>query len=325
MKYKLSIIVPAYNAEKLIESCLDSILSQTLDPIELIVVNDGSKDKTFQVLKDYKKKHNDKKIILIDKENGGPSSARNAGLNQATGEYVAFVDCDDYVEPVMYEKLINIADDNVLDVVLCNILNIYTDGREIPSVEKVPANRVLERAEILSLICPTLMREDIFGGPCNRIYKREFIEKYNIRMPNNIEYGEDAVFQMQVFDHLQKTWFDNHCYYHYIHRNGTQSSSKPGRFKNTLEPLYKIRKYYSYRWNISEREVSDYFVYCSIMDLFNTMADKKYQDKYHYWKYFIHSKYFYQAIKKTNIKREQYTIKIYIAYIILKIIICGKV
>lgn len=324
MEFAISVIVPVYNSEKNIINCLKSIYFQTIDTLELIIVNDGSTDKSYELIQKFMKMYlvNEKRnIITINKENGGPSSARNTGIDVAKGKYIAFVDSDDFIEKDMYKSLVSIAEKNCLDVVMCNIMNIYKNDKQIKSPELVPIDTILSRKDIVSMICPTLMREDIFGGPCNRIYKREFIEKNNIRMPEEIGYGEDAIFQMQVFDKLDSTWFSSQCYYKYIHRENSQSSPKPGRFKNTLEPLYKYRMFYGKKWNIDKELISNYFVYCTIMDIINTLFNKKYKKKKNYLEEVLKSKCLKNAINISKITKNMYTQKIYFCFLCLKILI----
>lgn len=116
-KPKISIIVPVYNVEKYLERCLDSILSQSFNAFELILVNDGSTDNSYKICEKYS--YNDKRIKLINKENGGLSSARNAGIEASQGEYIGFIDSDDYIDKFMYEILYNYAEKNKSDIVIC--------------------------------------------------------------------------------------------------------------------------------------------------------------------------------------------------------------
>lgn len=323
MEYDISVIVPVYNAEPYIVKCLESIMKQTVSRLELICVNDGSKDRSLEELKKYQAENQEiqgRKIIIIDKENGGPSAARNAGLLKATGKYVAFVDSDDYIESTMYQDLIETAEKQNLNVVLCNIINSYPNGSHVQSEVKVPQNQIITRKEILELICPTLMREDIFGGPCNRIYRRDFLISNKIRMPEELGYGEDAVFQMKVFDLLQATWFDAKCYYHYVHREGSQSSAKPARLASTLEPLYKIRCVYGKKWGIEQRFINHYFIYCAIMDLVATLGCSNMIQKLNYLKYFLRNKSLKAALSDSDISKEMYTKKIYYVYRVLKFV-----
>ena len=102
---KISVIVPAYNIELYIGKCIDTLANQTLDDLEIIIINDGSTDRTEDVIKKKIEKYSDKNIVLFNKENGGQSDARNYGIKNATGDYIAFVDGDDYVEPDMFEQM----------------------------------------------------------------------------------------------------------------------------------------------------------------------------------------------------------------------------
>ena len=115
---KVSVIVPVYNTSNYLEKCITSLLNQTLQDIEIIMVNDGSLDNSREIIEEFQKKDN--RILLFNKENGGQASARNLGLSKATGEYVAFLDSDDYISPVMYEQLYNKAKSMDYDIVLCN-------------------------------------------------------------------------------------------------------------------------------------------------------------------------------------------------------------
>lgn len=323
MHYKISVIVPVFNSEKTIVSCLNSILNQTIRHIEIICVNDGSIDQSLTILEEYKRnisKTFDGEMVIVNQQNSGPSAARNRGIDEAHGEYIAFVDSDDTIDPQMYQVLINIAEINNLNVVLCNIIDQYPDGKEKINDYKIRTNTVLYRNDILNLICPNLMEEGIFGGPCNRIYKREFIVKNNIRMPENLGYGEDCMFQMQVFDNLNSTFIDSRALYHYIHRTEGQSFAKPGRFKNTLEILYENRCRYAKKWNIDQVIIDNYFIYCSIMDLVITIKSKSYKRKISYLKYFLHNRNLKKALSNSQITKNQYTLKIYAVYIFLKVL-----
>ena len=125
-KYKVSIIIPVYGVEKYVSKCLESLVNQTLNDIEIIVVNDGTKDNSQKIIDKYVKKYPDKVKSFI-KENGGQGSARNYGLKQANGDYIGYVDSDDYVELEMYEKLYNKAISDNLDIAICGNYNVSED------------------------------------------------------------------------------------------------------------------------------------------------------------------------------------------------------
>ena len=122
----ISIIVPVYNAEKYLVKCLDSLVNQTKKNIEIILVNDGSKDKSIDILNEYKEKYPDM-ITIISQENQGQSAARNSGIENATGKYIDFVDSEDYVSENMFEKLYEKAIEKDFDVVASNVNCVYLD------------------------------------------------------------------------------------------------------------------------------------------------------------------------------------------------------
>ena len=126
MKEKVSIIIPVYNSERTLERCLDSVINQTYKNIEILIVNDGSKDKSLEIMKEYQKKDN--RIMVINQENKGLSGARNAGLDKATGEYVTFIDSDDYIKANLIKDTIEIFNRYNCDVVRNNYELAYKDG-----------------------------------------------------------------------------------------------------------------------------------------------------------------------------------------------------
>ena len=124
---KVSVIVPVYNVEEYLERCLDSLVNQTLKDIEIIIVNDGSTDGSKEIIQKYLNKY--KNIVYLEKENGGLSSARNYGIPYAKGEYIGFVDSDDYVELTMYEKMYNKAIEEKSDMVECDFIWEYPNKK----------------------------------------------------------------------------------------------------------------------------------------------------------------------------------------------------
>lgn len=123
---KVSVIVPVYNVEQYLDKCLNSLVNQTIKDIEIIIVNDGTKDNSETIIKRYMK--DNKNIKYYKKKNGGLSSARNYGLKHASGKYIAFVDSDDYVRSDMFEKMYNKCKKEKLDIVVCDTINVYEDG-----------------------------------------------------------------------------------------------------------------------------------------------------------------------------------------------------
>ena len=128
---RISIIVPVYKAEKYLPRCVESLLSQTYRELEIILVDDGSPDNCPEICDGYAEK--DSRVKVIHKENGGVSSARNAGLEAASGDYITFVDSDDYVDGQMYEKMLSVAEEYSCDVVMCDCVKEFSDRREVYS------------------------------------------------------------------------------------------------------------------------------------------------------------------------------------------------
>ena len=125
-KEKITIVVPIYNAEKYLERCIKSILDQTYENLEIILVNDGSTDKSLEICEKFKAEDN--RIIIINKENGGVSSARNKGIDAATGKFIIFIDADDYIEKEMFEVLEEDLFKNNVDISMCGFRTVYVNG-----------------------------------------------------------------------------------------------------------------------------------------------------------------------------------------------------
>ncbi len=197
----VSVIVPAFNAERTICKCMDSILKQTLQEIEIIVVNDGSTDKTTEILQEYGKKYENSKII--HKANGGVSAARNDGLKIATGKYIAFVDSDDYITKIFCEEMLNAAciessdkGRDSVDIVICDYTTrflCFQKNNQMPVGHPVTGKQDVEK----DLLLPLLGGDKAFVKmyKCtNKLYKRDFLCNNNISFPIDIQHGEDCIF-----------------------------------------------------------------------------------------------------------------------------------
>ena len=221
-KELISVIVPVYNAEKYLQKCLDSILEQTYQNLEIIIINDGSTDNSGQICQEYEKQ--DDRIIYIEKENSGVSDTRNAGMDRMTGTYVTFVDSDDWLEPnyvkFLYEKVI----DHKADIVVGN----YTSFNESNSVfyfhtsadyyEKVYDNKSI----IPCLYDSKELLKSALIVPWGKIYKKEIIA--NLRFPIN-RIGEDALFNLKALLDSEKVVYVNKSAYIYRVREGSLSNT----------------------------------------------------------------------------------------------------
>ena len=260
-KYKVSVIIPVYGVEKYIGKCLDSLVNQTLKDIEIIVVNDGTKDNSQKIIDKYAKKY--KNIKALIKENGGQGSARNYGLEHATGEYIGYVDGDDYVEYDMYEKLYNKAKENDLDVVICGNYNVSEDYKN--------KTTDLEFTKFDDNFINALLGKKAVW---NKIYKRNIIGKTTFR--SKVWY-EDFDFSIKVLTNAKKIDYVNEPLYDYLIREGsTMNNSNVDRNLEILlafDEIIKNKKYDKYR-EIIEFLAIDHIYISTIVRIINADVDK---------------------------------------------------
>lgn len=219
---KVSVIVPVYNVELYLEKCLDSLVNQTLKEIEVIVVNDGSPDNSQQIIDKYTKKYQNIKAYI--KENGGLSDARNYGIKEANGEYLAFIDSDDYIDETMLEKMYQKAKKDNLDIVVCNSVNVYENGNNI----EIKSNLNYSNNNVKNyLISPPMA--------CTKIYKRTLFNK--IEFKKNIFY-EDLELIPKLVKLTKKIDFIDEGLYYYYQRTG--SIMKQKEFNKRLLDIFDV-------------------------------------------------------------------------------------
>lgn len=208
---KLSVIIPVYNVENYLKECLDSVVNQTLKDIEIIVINDGSKDGSREIIEEYKNKYSN--IIVIDKQNGGYGHTCNLGLSKASGDYVAILEPDDYIEPDMYETLLNKAIETDADIVKSQYYENYT--QKIGHLKKTMLGRIIEDNEVFTLHeHPELLRTHPSIWSC--IYKREILTSNNIKFVEAKGAGwTDNLFQIQTLYFAKKIAFINKPFYYW--------------------------------------------------------------------------------------------------------------
>lgn len=217
IKGLVSIIVPAYNVEENIPYCLDSLINQTYENIEIICVNDGSSDNTESVIKDYSEK--DSRVKLITKENGGVSSARNTGLDAADGEYISFVDSDDFVSERFISRLIELITDYSADIARCRMRGNVTSYDYVePEPENPPVIKTRTMHEALEIYY-----DGVFYGwyaddaaiVCNCLFKSEIFN--NLRFDSSIERGEDeCMIQLAISEAEKLVYTDERLYFYYV-------------------------------------------------------------------------------------------------------------
>lgn len=226
---KLSIVIPVYNLAQYIEKCLNSIINQPFKDYEIICVNDGSTDNSLEVLNRYKDK-----IIIIDKENEGSGIARNTGIDRAQGEYIFFIDGDDWIEDNVLEKIVNKADELNTDILIFGGLSYYgakgqNGGYSKNKLPKKYFNRVFSSKDI---------KKDVFkfpSTPWSKLYRREFLLKNNIRF-QNIKVGQDQLpffHSMITAERIAILPENIYCY-----RKNRQGSAMTVKKKKNFSPIY---------------------------------------------------------------------------------------
>lgn len=199
----VSVIIPVYNSESYLHRCVDSLLTQSYTDFELILVDDGSRDSSSDICDEYARK--DGRIKVFHKENAGVSSARNLGLDNATGEFVVFVDSDDWVDIHFLEYLYTAVHKEKADIAVCEIINYY--GHKI----KISNNSLIEKDK-----CAYIKYQIIAGftSVCNMMFNREFIEANRLRF-EKVRYSEDFIFSIKAICLSKRiTYVANHLYYY---------------------------------------------------------------------------------------------------------------
>ncbi len=253
---KVSIIVPIYNAEKYLEQCLDSIVSQTLKDIEIILIDDGSTDGSAEICKKYL---SDSRMSYYHKENEGLAAARDDGMMRASGEYIGFVDSDDWVKADMYEKMYTAAKSNNSDVVFCNCIqneNGYRFSRELP-VGPYDRNKIKSEVlpKTLAFISKDGGKRAIRWSNCMRIYKAETLSKNNIKFDRRLRRSQDLQLTYESMLAAQNFYYIDEPLYH----NRVVSDSLSRGYTKNMWPLYTylIEILYKDTENFKEMDLMD--------------------------------------------------------------------
>ncbi len=229
---KVSVIIPVYNAEKFLNRCLDSVINQSYKNLEIICVNDGSKDSSLKILKDYQKR--DDRIIIIDKENAGVSSARNDGIRKSTGEYISFVDADDWVEIDMIESLYNSIIENGVDVVRGNyFFNTNYDGYDyVGNLGDLAGKKLLtNQSNFVELFINKLLNGSILSHVVLLLIKRECVMKTSL-FNDKLVLMEDTLFYNELMNHIDSIYFFDKPIYHFFQNPNSCTKSEEYYIRN---------------------------------------------------------------------------------------------
>ena len=278
---KVSIIIPCYNVEKYISECISSIIEQTYKNIEIIAVNDGSPDKSLEILKSFEY---DKRFVLIDKKNGGVSSARNKGIEVSTGEYLIFVDGDDYLAPDFVDYMLKIVKSTKSD--FCISKNCFTHIGE----KQIKNDKIfkLSPKNATSL----LLSSKVIVGSWNKIYKKSLLVDNNIEFDENLFYGEGLNLITTVSQIVDFVGVGNRKIYYYRRNNEHSATTKFNvlNIYNGEKALLNIKRNFrikSKKLNQVHRYHMSLFYLGAITRLINNDLKNKHKREFYKWKWFI--------------------------------------
>ena len=294
-KIKVSIIVPVYNVEEYLARCLDSLVNQSLKDIEIIVVNDGSPDNSQKIIDDYCKKYKNVKSFI--KENGGLSDARNFGIEKAQGEYIAFLDSDDYVTTDMYMEMYNKAISGDFDMVVCDLNYVYDD-----KIIKASCNVKKDTNNIKDVML------NIYPAAWNKIFKRNLMDK-GIRFKKGVWF-EDVEFIYRLLPYINTIGVVHKTFNQYVQREGSITNTINKKLYHYIDNWNGIVEYYK-KNNLYE-EYKLELEYCYVRYIYATFI--KQASKYNYKDYmdavesaisnvrknfpkYKKNKYFYKSLK----------------------------
>lgn len=247
---KVSIIIPAYNAEKVLARCIDSVLAQTFTDFELLVMDDGSKDGTAALCDAYAAK--DARVRVVHKENSGVSDTRNQAINLATGEYLQFLDADDWITPEATALFVHAAEENRADLVISDFYRVV-DGWTARK-GSIDEEGVLSREEFAA--CMAKSPADYYYGVIwNKFFRRDLVEKYKLRMDEKLRWCEDFIFNLEYILHTERIFVLRAPTYYYVKTEGSlvQQGLEIGKIVNMK---MNVLEYYTdfYKKVFSEEE-----------------------------------------------------------------------
>ena len=263
----ISVIVPVYNAEQYLAECLDSVLEQTYKNLEIILINDGSRDASGEICRQYRER--DDRIILIEQENAGVSVARNRGIEQASGEYLMFVDADDMIAPWLCEEAFRNMED--CDVLMFQF-ETFCDSKKLNTAALPESARFEQLNRFSGADCMHTMfgiNESVLTkiklpSMCTKLYRRSFLNKYQVFCPPGVINGEDMLFNVQTYIQDPRICYLPMAGYFYrynpssaVHRYNPNCLENERRFYKELEDILDQKQLWDqYREDIAYRKVN---------------------------------------------------------------------
>ena len=250
---KVSIIVPVYNVEKYLAKCLDSLVNQTLEDVEIIVVDDGSRDNSKQIIDEFQTKYPDK-IKSFVKENGGLSDARNFGLDRASGDYIGFVDSDDYVTAEMFEEMYSLAQKYDAEMVICNLQKVDENGKIVQKLTQVPnMPEKIDLAKNLSVF------SDLGYFACNKLFRKELFE--NKRFKKGVHF-EDIQLVPQLLLSCKTLAQTQNYHYQYLERQDSITKTHTEKGLDLLKAVKDVEKvFYKSEYSDQKQALKGFWIF----------------------------------------------------------------
>lgn len=264
----ISIIVPVYNVETKLERCIESLINQSYSNIEILLINDGSIDKSGEICNLYSKK--DKRVTVIHKENGGVSSARNIGLKNAIGKYIIFCDSDDYVDNKMCEKMLNKLLETNSELVICSYFTVYNNRIKKHECNEKKYNCIKDIEADFS----NLYSDCFFNSPWNKLYIKD---KIDFEFKEDMKYFEDYYFNIEYMDNIDKVCTTKDAFYYYNEDSvGSLTKVYSDDIFKVFEVIYEKQKEFLHKnWG---DKFDGYISSSLIYGMYNSMQKLVYSD-----------------------------------------------
>lgn len=274
-KPKVSVIIPIYNVEEYLPQCLNSVINQTFQDIEVICINDGSTDGSGQILEQYASQ--DSRIKVINQENLGVSVARNVGIDTATGEYLSFIDGDDWLDIEAYQNLVACLTPQT-DILFFNNRCACVDGSLHKNNKKIDISKVADFEYRIQKLC---------SGVTNSIVRKSLIEKYGVRFSKSVCFGEDGLFMMELMLHNPYVSFNDGCYYNYRFARPNSTSTSGDVYKELAVKRYVDKQDYYLQADLKTRCLIDLKICGNIVYRYNLGSSQQQKENIKYLRQYL--------------------------------------
>ena len=273
----ISVIIPVYNVEKYLRECVDSVLSQSYENFEIILVDDGSTDNSGKICDEYAEKYD--KITVVHKENGGLSDARNKGLSLAQGEYIYFLDSDDFIVPEAFEELVSAIIRTNADFVFFDSLSFEDEGRDYDIEQRYIRKKDYGTQKGEKILLETLRNKDYHSAVPLCFIKKQMFNKPDLQFVSGIYY-EDSIFTYNLFMSAENVAHCSKAYYHRRYRSASiMTAKKNTKYFDSICRVYESVLEFSQKENKMDSTVAKIYVARCAFNVFNNYEKLNKKDK----------------------------------------------